>query len=165
MHVHLSLHEVHLRPHTHTQAHMEQSFIAIKPDGVQRGLIGEIISRFERRGYILQALKMITVSRVHAETHYSDLSAKPFFKDLVDFITSGPVVAMVWAGKDVVKTGRRIIGETNPLASLPGMCVCVCVGGCVCVCVCLCVCVRPSKRTPSVCVSRCNAFLQILIIH
>ena len=99
---------------------MEQTYIMIKPDGVQRGLVGEIIKRFERRGYTLKAMKMQEVTKAHAEKHYEDLSSKPFFGGLVDYMCSAPVVAMVWEGKDVVKTGRKIIGATNPLASEPG---------------------------------------------
>uniref|UniRef100_A0A0D6R7Y5 Nucleoside diphosphate kinase n=1 Tax=Araucaria cunninghamii TaxID=56994 RepID=A0A0D6R7Y5_ARACU len=99
---------------------MEQTFIMIKPDGVQRGLVGEIITRFEKKGFYLKGLKMMNVERSFAEKHYEDLSAKPFFAGLVDYIISGPVVAMVWEGKAVVATGRTIIGATNPLASAPG---------------------------------------------
>jgi len=99
---------------------MEQTFIMIKPDGVQRGLIGEIISRFEKKGFILKGLKMVAVERSFAEKHYEDLSSKPFFPGLVEYIISGPVVAMVWEGKGVVATGRKIIGATNPAASEPG---------------------------------------------
>ncbi|KAL6124486.1 PREDICTED: nucleoside diphosphate kinase 1 [Fragaria vesca subsp. vesca] len=99
---------------------MEQTFIMIKPDGVQRGLVGEIISRFEKKGFSLKGLKFITVDRPFAEKHYADLSAKPFFSGLVDYIVSGPVVAMIWEGKNVVLTGRKIIGATNPADSAPG---------------------------------------------
>ncbi|CAK9149408.1 unnamed protein product [Ilex paraguariensis] len=99
---------------------MEQTFIMIKPDGVQRGLIGEIIGRFEKKGFTLKGLKFTTVDRSFAEKHYADLSAKPFFPGLVDYIISGPVVAMVWAGSKVVTTGRKIIGATNPAESAPG---------------------------------------------
>ncbi|CAM8914129.1 hypothetical protein QQ045_031472 [Rhodiola kirilowii] len=99
---------------------MEQTFIMIKPDGVQRSLVGEIISRFEKKGFTLRGLKLINVDSAFAEKHYADLSAKPFFNGLVEYIVSGPVVAMVWEGKNVVKTGRTIIGATNPAASAPG---------------------------------------------
>ncbi|KAI9716178.1 MAG: nucleoside diphosphate kinase [Chrysothrix sp. TS-e1954] len=98
----------------------EQTFIAVKPDGVQRGLIAPIISRFENRGYKLVAIKLVTPSKEHLEKHYADLSEKPFFKGLVAYMGSGPVCAMVWEGKNVVKTGRDILGATNPLASAPG---------------------------------------------
>ncbi|XP_042378371.1 nucleoside diphosphate kinase B [Zingiber officinale] len=99
---------------------MELTFIMIKPDGVQRGLIGEIISRFEKKGFYLKGLKQVSVERSFAEKHYADLSAKPFFGSLVEYIISGPVVAMVWEGKNVVVTGRKIIGATNPAESAPG---------------------------------------------
>uniref|UniRef100_A0A804LNF3 Nucleoside diphosphate kinase n=1 Tax=Zea mays TaxID=4577 RepID=A0A804LNF3_MAIZE len=82
--------------------------------------IGEIISRFEKKGFYLKALKLVNVERSFAEKHYADLASKPFFQGLVDYIISGPVVAMVWEGKSVVTTGRKIIGATNPLASEPG---------------------------------------------
>ncbi|KAL0339329.1 UNVERIFIED_CONTAM: Nucleoside diphosphate kinase [Sesamum angustifolium] len=98
---------------------MEQTFIMIKPDGVQRGLVGEIIGRFEKKGFTLKGLKFITVDRAFAERHYADLSAKPFFNGLVEYIISGPIVAMVWEGKNVVTTGRKIIGATNLLTLLP----------------------------------------------
>lgn len=99
---------------------MEQTFIMIKPDGVQRGLVSEIISTFEKKGFYLKGLKLISVERPFAEKHYEDLSSKPFFEGLVEYIISGPVVAMVWEGKNVVATGRKIIGATNPSASDPG---------------------------------------------
>ncbi|KAK2807124.1 nucleoside diphosphate kinase [Onygenales sp. PD_10] len=98
----------------------EQTFIAIKPDGVQRGLVGPIITRFEQRGYKLAAIKLVTPSKEHLEKHYEDLSSKPFFKGLVSYMLSGPICAMVWEGKDAVKTGRTLLGATNPLASAPG---------------------------------------------
>ncbi|KAG6747872.1 nucleoside diphosphate kinase 1-like [Populus alba x Populus x berolinensis] len=99
---------------------MEQTFIMIKPDGVQRGLVGEIISRFEKKGFTLKGLKLLTVEQSFAEKHYEDLATKPFFSGLVEYIISGPVVAMIWEGKGVVATGRKIIGATNPAASEPG---------------------------------------------
>ncbi|PLB51894.1 nucleoside diphosphate kinase [Aspergillus steynii IBT 23096] len=98
----------------------EQTFIAIKPDGVQRGLVGPILSRFENRGFKLVALKLCSPSKEHLEKHYADLSSKPFFPGLVSYMLSGPIVAMVWEGREVVKTGRTILGATNPLASAPG---------------------------------------------
>jgi len=98
----------------------EQTFIAIKPDGVQRGLIGPIISRFEARGYKLAAIKLVTASQQHLEKHYEDLSDKPFFPGLIKYMGSGPICAMIWEGRDAVKTGRALLGATNPLASLPG---------------------------------------------
>eukprot|EP01003_Olkasia_polycarbonata_P005894 NODE_588_length_794_cov_282.822819_g524_i0.p1 GENE.NODE_588_length_794_cov_282.822819_g524_i0~~NODE_588_length_794_cov_282.822819_g524_i0.p1 ORF type:complete len:188 (-),score=40.17 NODE_588_length_794_cov_282.822819_g524_i0:172-735(-) len=98
----------------------ERSFIAIKPDGVTRGLVGDIIARFEKRGYKLVGMKMTTVSPEFAAKHYADLADKPFFPNLCKFFSSGPLVAMVWEGKDVVKQGRSMLGATNPLASAPG---------------------------------------------
>ncbi|MEW6448835.1 MAG: nucleoside-diphosphate kinase [Bacillota bacterium] len=99
---------------------MERTFIMVKPDGVQRGLVGEIIARFERRGYKLAGLKMFTMPREVAETHYGEHRGKPFFEGLVDYITSGPVVAMVWEGKNVVAAAREMLGATDPQKALPG---------------------------------------------
>jgi nucleoside-diphosphate kinase len=104
---------------TVTMAAMERSFIAAKPDAVNRGLVGAIISKFEAKGYKLVGLKAIVPPRELAETHYDALRSKPFFGGLVDFMCSGPVVCMCWEGKGVVATGRRLIGETNPLNSDP----------------------------------------------
>lgn len=98
----------------------ERSYIMIKPDGVMRNLVGEIIKRFESKGYKLVGLKQLIVDRGLAEKHYADLSSKPFFGALVDYIVSGPVVAMVWEGRDVVSMGRKIIGATKPAESAPG---------------------------------------------
>jgi nucleoside-diphosphate kinase len=84
------------------------------------GLVGEIISRFEKRGYKLVAMKLVHASKEHLEKHYEDLSSKAFFPGLVKYMASGPVCAMVWEGKDVVKQGRAMLGATNPLASQPG---------------------------------------------
>eukprot|EP01091_Cochliopodium_minus_P019903 TRINITY_DN851_c0_g1_i1.p1 TRINITY_DN851_c0_g1~~TRINITY_DN851_c0_g1_i1.p1 ORF type:complete len:227 (+),score=59.89 TRINITY_DN851_c0_g1_i1:181-861(+) len=98
----------------------ERSFIAIKPDGVNRRLIGEVISRFEKKGYKLVALKLIKPTKEFASEHYADLAQKPFFPGLVNFFSSGPVVAMVWQGKGVIKEGRKLIGATNPVDSTPG---------------------------------------------
>ena len=109
------------RTRTHTKyINMERTYIMIKPDGVQRGLVHKVIERFEQRGFYLKAMKMQMVTKEHGEKHYADLSSKPFFAGLVAYMCSGPVVCMVWEGKDVVKTGRKIIGATNPLASEPG---------------------------------------------
>ncbi|GBF95054.1 nucleoside diphosphate kinase chloroplastic [Raphidocelis subcapitata] len=98
----------------------EISYVMVKPDGVQRGLVGEIIGRFERKGFKLRALKLYSTPKEVAEEHYKDLSSKPFYKDLVQYILSGPVVAMVWEGDGVVASARKLIGATNPLASEPG---------------------------------------------
>ena len=99
---------------------MERTFLAIKPDGVQRALVGEIIHRFESKGFTLVGLKFMKVSRELAEQHYGVHREKPFFSGLVEFITSGPVVAMVWEGDGVVAAARKMIGATNPLSAEPG---------------------------------------------
>lgn len=96
---------------------LERTFLAIKPDGVQRGLVGEIIRRFEAKGFTPVGLKFMTVSRELAEQHYDVHREKPFFSGLVQFITSGPVVAMVWEGEGVVAAARKMIGATNPLTA------------------------------------------------
>ncbi len=99
---------------------MEQTFIALKPDAVQRGYIGTIIERFERKGFKLVGLKLMQVSQQLAEKHYQEHTQKPFFKGLVSFITSGPIVAMVWEGNNVVESARKMMGATNPKDALPG---------------------------------------------
>ncbi|MDI3327368.1 MAG: nucleoside-diphosphate kinase [Alicyclobacillaceae bacterium] len=99
---------------------MEQTFVMIKPDGVQRGLVGEIVSRFEKRGLQLVAAKLMTVSRELAEQHYAEHRDKPFFEELVSFITSGPVFAMVWRGPGAIGVVRRMMGKTNPQEADPG---------------------------------------------
>lgn len=99
---------------------MERTFIMIKPDGVQRNLVGEVIQRLEAKGFTLIGLKMMQVSRELAEKHYDVHKDKPFFKGLVDFIISAPVVATVWEGEGVVAAARKIIGATNPLSAEPG---------------------------------------------
>ncbi|MBA4602549.1 nucleoside-diphosphate kinase [Thermoactinomyces mirandus] len=99
---------------------MEKTFIMVKPDGVQRGLIGDVVSRFEKKGYQLVGAKLITVSRDLAEQHYAEHKEKPFFGELVDFITSGPVFAMVWQGQNIIATARQMMGKTNPSDALPG---------------------------------------------
>jgi len=98
----------------------ERTFIMIKPDGVQRGLVGEIIKRFEQKGFKLVAIRMMRPGEAHLREHYADLAARSFFPGLVKYMNSGPVVAMAWEGQGVVKTGRVMLGETNPAASLPG---------------------------------------------
>ncbi|KAI9149458.1 Nucleoside diphosphate kinase [Paramyrothecium foliicola] len=107
-------------PPPFTMASTEQTFIAIKPDGVQRGLVGPIVSRFENRGFKLVAIKLVTPSKEHLENHYADLKDKAFFPGLIQYMLSGPICAMIWEGRDAVKTGRVILGATNPLASAPG---------------------------------------------
>ncbi len=99
---------------------MERSFIMIKPDGVQRGLVGDIISRLETKGFTLVGLKQMAVSRDLAEAHYAVHKERPFFKGLVDYIVSAPVVAMVWEGDGVIASARKLIGATNPLEAEPG---------------------------------------------
>ncbi|XP_047338414.1 uncharacterized protein LOC124942050 [Impatiens glandulifera] len=101
-------------------AELERTFIAIKPDGVQRGLISEIISRFERKGFKLVAIKIVVPSKEFAQKHYHDLSERPFFNGLCDFLSSGPVVGMVWEGEGSIKYGRKLIGATDPQKSEPG---------------------------------------------
>ena len=100
--------------------HQEKTFIAIKPDGVQRGFISEIIGRFERKGFKLVALKQLIPSKELAQNHYGVHKERPFFNDLVDFISSGPVVAMVWEGEGVISSARKMIGATKPLEAEPG---------------------------------------------
>eukprot|EP00732_Lithocolla_globosa_P001197 Lithocolla_globosa_v1_NODE_557_length_3753_cov_135.321796.p3 type:complete len:157 gc:universal NODE_557_length_3753_cov_135.321796:2897-3367(+) len=99
---------------------MERTYIMIKPDGVQRGLVGEIIKRFEAKGFQLSALKMTNAPRTLLEQHYADLKERKFFPGLINYMASGPVVCMVWSGLGAVKTGRKMLGETNPADSLPG---------------------------------------------
>merc|ERR1712165_257965 len=98
----------------------ERTFIAIKPDGVQRGLISSIIGRFERRGCKLIGLKMCKPGEEHLKEHYIDLKDKPFYPGLVKYMDSGPIVAMCWEGLNVVKQGRVMLGATNPADSAPG---------------------------------------------
>ncbi|XP_048847649.1 nucleoside diphosphate kinase A-like isoform X1 [Brienomyrus brachyistius] len=98
----------------------ERTFIAVKPDGVHRRLVGEIIRRFEQKGFHLVGMKLVQPSEPLLKEHYWDLRQKPFFSGLIEYMRSGPVVAMVWQGLDVVKTTRRMLGETDPADSLPG---------------------------------------------
>ena len=98
----------------------ERTFIAVKPDGVQRGLTGEIIARFERKGFKLVALKMVKPTLEMAQGHYKDLATKKFFGGLCEYFSSGPIVGMVWEGLGVVRGGRTLLGATNPADSLPG---------------------------------------------
>ena len=99
---------------------LERTLVLVKPDGVQRRLIGEVIGRFEHRGLHLVALKLLRMDRDLAERHYAEHQGKPFFAGLVDFITSAPVVAMVWEGDDAVAQVRSMMGATNPSAAAPG---------------------------------------------
>ena len=98
----------------------ERTFIAIKPDGVQRGYVAEIIGRFEKKGFKLVGLKQLIPSKDLAQNHYGVHRERPFFGDLVDFISSGPVVAMVWEGEGVILSARKLIGATKPLEAEPG---------------------------------------------
>ena len=99
---------------------MERTFLMVKPDGVQRRLVGEIIRRFEAKGFTLAALEMVKPTREQAEAHYGVHRGKPFFEGVVNFISSGPVVAMIWQGDDVVALSRKLIGATKPADSTPG---------------------------------------------
>lgn len=99
---------------------MERTFVMVKPDGVQRGLVAQVIAAIEQKGYKLAAIKMLKLSPEMASRHYAEHVGKPFYQGLVEFITSGPVVAMVWEGSDVVKGVRTVMGATNPLEALPG---------------------------------------------
>lgn len=99
---------------------MERTLVLIKPDGVQRGLVGEIIGRFERRGLKLLGLKFMQISRELAAEHYGVHRERPFYASLVEYITSAPVVAMVWEGKDAIQTVRNTMGVTNPTNAAPG---------------------------------------------
>lgn len=99
---------------------MERTFLAVKPDGVQRALVGEIVRRFEQKGFKLVGLKLMQVSRETAERHYGEHKGKPFFGGLIDFITSGPIVAMAWEGKNVIATARAMMGATNPANAAAG---------------------------------------------
>ena len=99
---------------------MEKTLVLVKPDGVRRGLSGEIIARFEKRGLQIVALKLVQISRTMAEKHYAEHVGKPFFDNLVEFITSGPVVAMVVKGDHAIRAVRAMMGATNPLEAAPG---------------------------------------------
>uniref|UniRef100_A0A8C6UBF3 Nucleoside diphosphate kinase n=1 Tax=Neogobius melanostomus TaxID=47308 RepID=A0A8C6UBF3_9GOBI len=98
----------------------ERTFIAVKPDGVQRRLVGQVIHRFERRGFKLVGLKLLQVSKNLLSQHYCQLTKKPFYPDLVEYMTSGPVVAMVWEGPNIVQTCRMMVGHTNPAEAHAG---------------------------------------------
>ena len=98
----------------------EKTLVLIKPDGVQRGLVGQVISQLERRGLKIVALKMLTIDHELAAQHYSEHQARPFYKNLIEFIISSPVVAMVFEGPDAVTLVRKTMGATNPLEASPG---------------------------------------------
>lgn len=99
---------------------MEKTFLMVKPDGVQRNLIGEIVGRFEAKGFQLVGAKLMQIPTELAEEHYGEHKERPFFGELVEFITSGPVFAMVWEGENVISTARLLVGATNPKESAPG---------------------------------------------
>ena len=99
---------------------VQQTFVMVKPDGVRRRLIGEVVTRIEKKGYTIREMKLFMVGDSLAKKHYAEHSEKPFFGELVEFITSGPVVAMVVEGDDVVAGVRQIMGATNPLEATPG---------------------------------------------
>ncbi len=101
-------------------ANMEKTLVLVKPDGVKKHICGEIIARFERKGLAIHAIKMIQVPAELAKKHYAEHEGKGFFQDLIDFITSGPVLAMVIEGENAVKAVRQINGATNPLEAVPG---------------------------------------------
>ncbi|CAL9735231.1 nucleoside diphosphate kinase [Monosporozyma servazzii] len=98
----------------------ERTFIAVKPDGVQRGLVSNIIGRFEQRGYKLVGIKLVQASQELLAQHYAEHVGKPFYPKMASFMASGPIVAMCWEGKNVVKQGRVMLGATNPADSAPG---------------------------------------------
>jgi nucleoside-diphosphate kinase len=99
---------------------LERTLILVKPDAFARGLTGEIVARFERKGLRIAAMRSLTMSRELAERHYAEHAERPFFGELVDFITSGPLVAMVLESVDAVRAARQVIGATNPLEAAPG---------------------------------------------
>ena len=101
-------------------SNIEKTLVLVKPDGVKKHICGEIISRFERKGLVVHAIKMIKVSEELAKKHYAEHEGKGFFNDLISFITSGPVLAMVLEGENAVAAGRQINGATNPLEAVPG---------------------------------------------
>jgi nucleoside-diphosphate kinase len=99
---------------------MEHTFVMVKPDGVKRGLVAEVIGRFERKGLQLEQMRMLQIDEDLAGRHYAEHTEKPFFGDLVAFITSGPVVAMEWSGPSAVSIARTLMGPTNPVDAPPG---------------------------------------------
>lgn len=99
---------------------MEKTFLMIKPDGVRRGLIGKVVQRFEDKGFELIGSKLVRLSPAQAAYHYEEHQAKPFYGELIDFITSGPVFAMVWQGENIIALSRSMMGKTNPLEAAPG---------------------------------------------
>ncbi|MDD4185671.1 MAG: nucleoside-diphosphate kinase, partial [Candidatus Methanomethylophilaceae archaeon] len=99
---------------------MERTYLMVKPDGVQRGLCGEIVTRFEKKGLKLVAMKLMVIPKATAEKHYGEHKGKKFYDSLISYITSGPVLAMVWEGENAVSVCRNMMGKTNPQESAPG---------------------------------------------
>jgi nucleoside-diphosphate kinase len=99
---------------------MEHTFVMVKPDGVRRGLVGEVIARFERKGLVLEKIRRLVIDEDLARRHYAEHVEKPFFPDLLAFITSGPVVAMEWSGDSAVGVARTLMGATDPKKAEPG---------------------------------------------
>jgi nucleoside-diphosphate kinase len=99
---------------------VERTFVMVKPNGVARGLVGEIVARFERRGFVLRGMKALRIDRELAESHYAEHVGKPFFESLAAFITSGTVVAMVWEGRNAVAVARAMMGVTDSAEAAPG---------------------------------------------
>jgi nucleoside-diphosphate kinase len=110
------------RASNYSPAHMavEHTFIMVKPDGVARGLVGEIISRFERKGLTLEKIRKLDIDEVLARRHYAEHVEKPFFPELLEFVTSGPVVAMEWSGESAIAVSRAVMGATDPTTADPG---------------------------------------------
>jgi nucleoside-diphosphate kinase len=98
----------------------ENTFAMVKPDGVARGLVGDVIARFERKGLRLEKIRMLQIDEAMATRHYAEHTEKPFFADLLEFITSGPVVAMEWSGESAVGVARTLMGATDPKQATPG---------------------------------------------
>ncbi len=105
---------------TVTTMPVEHTFIMVKPDGVRRGLVGEVVGRFERKGLKLEKIRRLVITEELARTHYAEHVEKPFFPDLLEFITSGPVVAMEWSGEDAISVCRDLMGATDPKKAAPG---------------------------------------------
>lgn len=99
---------------------IENTFAMVKPDGVERGLVGEVIARFERKGLRLEKIRTLQIDEAMARRHYAEHVEKPFFADLLEFITSGPVVAMEWSGESAVAVARTLMGTTDPKQASPG---------------------------------------------
>lgn len=99
---------------------LDRTLVLVKPDGVQRGLIGEVVSRLERRGLRLVAARFLQISKNMAERHYAVHKGKPFYDDLIDYITSGPIMAMVWEGPNAIVAVRQTMGSTQPIEATPG---------------------------------------------